>query len=223
MLPDWPIGVVLGRLLESISGELGRHGLTLLTHPGTDRSNSVAHVLAAVTPDAVVSFEPFDTEERATLRAAAIRVALVLNDRSGPNRLRSVDQRKVGRLQAEHLAAQGHRHLGYAFPDDPRVTDFAQPRLAGVRESCVELGFDEPAVRTVGMEVAAAARAVDEWRALDTPVTGVCAYNDEVAFAVLAGLRERGLRAPADIAVIGGGRHSIRPAGGSAADDRPDG
>ena len=160
-------------------------------------------MLAAVSPDAVVSFEPFDTEERTTLRAAAVQVALVLNDRRGPNRVRSVDQRKVGRMQVEHLAAQGHRSLGYAFPDDPRVADFAEPRLAGVREGCAELGFDEPAVRTVGMDVATAARAVDEWRALDTRVTGVCAYNDEVAFAVLAGLRVRGLRAPADLAVIG--------------------
>jgi len=29
LLPDWPIGVVLGRLLESMSLELGRRGLTL--------------------------------------------------------------------------------------------------------------------------------------------------------------------------------------------------
>jgi DNA-binding LacI/PurR family transcriptional regulator len=34
-------------------------------------------------------------------------------------------------------------------------------------------------------------------------VTGVCAFNDETAIAVLAGMRERGLTAPADLAVIG--------------------
>ena len=32
---------------------------------------------------------------------------------------------------------------------------------------------------------------------------GVCAYNDEVALAVLAGVRLLGLHAPADLAVIG--------------------
>ena len=34
-------------------------------------------------------------------------------------------------------------------------------------------------------------------------VTAVCAFNDETAIALLAGLRERGLAAPADLAVIG--------------------
>jgi DNA-binding LacI/PurR family transcriptional regulator len=43
--------------------------------------------------------------------------------------------------------------------------------------------------------------AVRRWR--DAGVTGVCAYNDEVALAVLAGMRPDGLAAPADLAVIG--------------------
>jgi DNA-binding LacI/PurR family transcriptional regulator len=34
-------------------------------------------------------------------------------------------------------------------------------------------------------------------------VTGVCAFNDETAIAVLAGMREHGLTAPGDLAVIG--------------------
>ena len=34
-------------------------------------------------------------------------------------------------------------------------------------------------------------------------MTAVAAYNDEVALAVLAGLRAEGLRAPEDVAVIG--------------------
>jgi DNA-binding LacI/PurR family transcriptional regulator len=48
-----------------------------------------------------------------------------------------------------------------------------------------------------------AATAIDHWTQADPPVTGVCAYNDEVAFAVLGGMRHRMLRAPADLAVIG--------------------
>ena len=39
----------------------------------------------------------------------------------------------------------------------------------------------------------------------DSTVTAVCAYNDETAMAVLAGMQRRGLRAPDDIAVIGVG------------------
>ena len=41
------------------------------------------------------------------------------------------------------------------------------------------------------------------WRAGAEPVTAVAAYNDEVALAVLSGLRAEGLRTPQDVAVIG--------------------
>jgi DNA-binding LacI/PurR family transcriptional regulator len=53
------------------------------------------------------------------------------------------------------------------------------------------------------MDGAKAALAVDQWT--DASVTAVCAYNDETAMAVLAGMHLRDLRAPDDIAVIGVG------------------
>ena len=53
------------------------------------------------------------------------------------------------------------------------------------------------------MDGPAAALAVDQWT--NASVTAVCAYNDETAMAVLAGMHRRGLRAPDDIAVIGVG------------------
>ena len=41
------------------------------------------------------------------------------------------------------------------------------------------------------------------WRAANPGVTGVCAFNDNTALAVLAGLRHLGLTAPSVLAVIG--------------------
>lgn len=112
-----------------------------------------------------------------------------------------VPQQRIGRLQAGRLAGRGHTRLGYAFPDDDRVRFFADPRLAGVRAACADLGLRAPDVRTIALDPAPAAAAVRRWRA--GGVTGVCAYNDEVALAVLAGLRSSGLSAPSDLAVIG--------------------
>ncbi len=57
--------------------------------------------------------------------------------------------------------------------------------------------------RQVPLDPTGARSAVGAFRALDDPVTGVCAYNDEVALAVLAGLRAHGLSAPTDMAVVG--------------------
>ena len=48
-----------------------------------------------------------------------------------------------------------------------------------------------------------AVEAVAAWREMVPAVTGVCAHDDVAALAVLAGLREHGLTAPADLAVIG--------------------
>ena len=202
LLPDWPIGVVLGRFLENVSHELGGHGLTLLTHPsGSERT--VSQVLSAVTPAAVVSFALLGAAEQTVIRASAIPVALELTDRRGRNRVRIVDQRQMGRVQVEHLVATGHRVLGYALPDDPRLGDFAAPRLDGVRQACAALGLAEPIIHVVALDGAQAATAVAGWMSADPRVTAICAYNDEVAFAVLAGMRSHDLKAPTDLAVIG--------------------
>jgi DNA-binding LacI/PurR family transcriptional regulator len=56
-------------------------------------------------------------------------------------------------------------------------------------------------VLSTSLEIAAAAAAVGEWTSQS--VTAVCAFNDETAIALLVGLREQGLAAPADLAVIG--------------------
>ena len=105
-------------------------------------------------------------------------------------------------MQARHLAGS-HRRLGYAYPDLPELDVLAQPRLEGVRQVCAELGLPEQDVRTVPLDPGDAAEAVKEWLAASPPVTGVCAFNDDIALAVLVALRSLGLCAPHDLAVIG--------------------
>ena len=202
LLPDWPIGPEVGALLGHLSAALARHGLTFIVHPGTRRDRPIADIWKAITPAAVIAFADFTDAEIAAMRSAgvALVVALLGRDRSRGHEL-AVPQRLVGRRQAEHLARAGHTRLGYARPDDERLEIFAAPRLAGVRDAVRERGLVEPVVDTVALDPGPAAEAVRRWRAAG--VTAVCAYNDEVALAVLAGIRARGLAAPADLAVIG--------------------
>ena len=202
LLPDWPIGHEVGALLGNLSAELARAGLTFVAHPGSREDRPIAELWKAITPAAVLAFLDFTDAEIDAMRAAgvALVVALLGRDRRRRSEL-EVPQQLVGRLQADHLAAAGHTRIGYAYPDDDRVRIFADPRLDGARTACAARGLDEPVVRTVALEVPAAAQTVQRWRA--EGVTAVCAYNDEVALAVLAGLRRHGLAAPADLAVIG--------------------
>jgi DNA-binding LacI/PurR family transcriptional regulator len=87
------------------------------------------------------------------------------------------------------------------MPAHPGLREMAEDRLAGVVEACAGAGIEPPAVLSTSLEVAAATAAVGQWTSQS--VTAVCAFNDETAIALLAGLRERGLAAPADLAVIG--------------------
>jgi DNA-binding LacI/PurR family transcriptional regulator len=204
LLPDWPMGSEVGAMLEHLSAELAARGLTFVVHPRAGTTRPITDIWKAMTPAAVLTFEELSEDEASAMHAAGVAQVVVLLGRSRQRRRElEVPQQRVGRLQAEHLAATGHRQIGYAYPDDPRLRIFAEPRLEGVRAGCAELGLDEPVVRTVALDPEAAAGAVEKWRHAEQPVTGVCAYNDEVALAVLAGLRRLGLSAPGDLAVIG--------------------
>jgi DNA-binding LacI/PurR family transcriptional regulator len=208
VLPDWPRGPAIDTLLDHLAGELAGRGLILLVHHGR-ASRPLSELWRAVTPRAVVGLTAFNPQEREAMQRAGIQVLGSMLDEDVPgggdssSGAFSVCQARVGRLQVRHLVGAGHRVIGYAAPTDRRVTDFVEPRLAGVRSECVALGLPEPVLQPVGQEVASAAEAVRGWRASTPRVEAVAAYNDEVAIAVLAGMRAEALSAPDDLAVIG--------------------
>jgi DNA-binding LacI/PurR family transcriptional regulator len=203
LLPDWPLGYSIGHLVQELTLAFAARSLTFVVHSSTLGARSLSEIWKALTPAAVLAFEEFSEADAAAMRAAGVEVIVAMYDTrpSGPREAMS-SANGVGAVQARHLAAS-HRRLGYAYPDDERVAVFAEPRLRGVQAACAELGLPEPDVRRVPLEPAAAAEAVEAWLAADPPVTGICAFNDEVAMAVLSGLRRLGREAPRDMAVVG--------------------
>ena len=202
LLPDWPIGPEVGTMLANLSAELARTGLTFVVHPGNREDRPISEIWKAITPAAVIAFADFSPDEMAAMRSAGVALVVALFGRQPRHgRELEVPQQLVGRRQVEHLTAAGHTRLGYAWPDDDRLRIFADPRLAGVRSACRSGGLPPPITETVALAAEAAADSVRRWRA--SGVSGVCAYNDEVALAVLAGARLLGLNVPADLAVIG--------------------
>lgn len=203
LLPDWPIEHVLGRLIQQLTNAFAEHELTFLVHSSAPPARPLREIWKAMTPAAVLALDEFPESEADTMRTAGIEVVMALHGSvRGELRPPLVSEEPIGTLQARHLGGS-HRRLGYAYPDLPRLGVLARPRLDGVRKVCAELGLPEPDVRTVPLEPSGAAEAVKAWLAADPPVTGVCAFNDEVAIAVLAALQSLGLRAPQDLAVIG--------------------
>ncbi|WP_232014274.1 LacI family DNA-binding transcriptional regulator [Cellulomonas fimi] len=202
VLPDWTVGPVIDTLIDHLTTALAEHGLSVLVHSGRGKG-SLADLWRAVTPCAVLGLAPFDEADTHAMRQAGIPVVGTALDEDPHPEIFSVPQADIGGLQVEHLAERGHRVLAYAAPSDDRLAAFADRRLAGARAVCERLGLPEPRVAPVDLDVASAVAAVRQWRSGDDPVTAVAAYNDEVALAVLAGLRAEGLRVPDDVAVIG--------------------
>lgn len=199
VLPNWPIGPVLDHMLDHLATALAERGLSVLVHHGRG-PRPLSELWRAVTPRAVVGFAAFAPEEERAMTQAGIQVVSTMVEPGNP-RAFAADQANIGRLQVEHLVGRGHRVLGYASPVDPRLVDFAVPRRSGASAASVAAGLGEPVPADVELTVASAATAVATWHAAG--VTGVAAYNDEVALAVLAGIRAHGLRCPEDVAVIG--------------------
>ncbi|HEY0188387.1 MAG TPA: LacI family DNA-binding transcriptional regulator [Cellulomonas sp.] len=204
VLPDAPIGSTISQLIERVSDDLEPFGYSVVyrRHRG---SAMLERAWRETRPAAVVDLAAVGEEDRRRIRAAGIPVIeAALDDLSRVGAL-SVGQVEIGRLQAHHLLELGHRHLGYAAPDDRRVDGYYTRRLLGVREACAAAGVPEPVVVPVPLDAGSGAAAVSRWTMAPRgeQVTGVCAYNDEVAFALLAGARILGRVIPDDLAVVG--------------------
>lgn len=198
VLPDWPIGPVLDDLLEQLADALAERGLAMLVHHGRG-TRPMATLWRAVQPRTVVTFAVLAESDLRALAQAGIQVV----DATGGvgEQEAGEPQDHIGRLQVEHLVAGGRRRIAWAGTTDARLAEFARRRLAGVAAACADLGLQAPVAVDLDLSAASAVEAARAWRAAG--VDAVAAYNDEVALAVLSGLRGAGLAVPDDVAVIG--------------------
>ena len=114
--------------------------------------------------------------------------------------------RAVGRLAARHLIERGRRRIafvGAALDEDRR----AAQRAAGFGEVVRESLATEPVVLALQQRASAAtgAAALAELLARHPDVDGVACSNDAMALGGLFECQRRGLRVPADVALIGFG------------------
>ncbi len=186
-------------VLGDVTDELARSDLHLVIRrvaPGLSFRDMWHHLA----PAAVVGLEVADAD-LAEVRAAGVPTysfdVAAFDD-------------TIGVLQARHLLGRGHSVLAYSGPVDPELATYARRRLAGVRRTCAEAGAPPPVVVATGLDEGSAAAALRQL--VDHPgLSAVCAYNDDHAFAVLAGMAQVGLRAPDDLAVIGADNIPLSP------------
>lgn len=203
VVPDWPLGRVLALIIDELTTALEARGLALLLRRQRP-TQTLSSMWREVSPVAVVAFKEVDDADEEAIRDAGIFVAsALLTAPLHQSDAVVVPQDLIGSLQAQHLAATGHRRIAYAAPRDPRFRAFVDLRVEGARRSCLDLGLEEPQIVELDLTLDGAVAAVQGWRDRADPVSGVMAYNDEFAGALTAGLRHLGLSAPGDLAVIG--------------------
>ena len=196
VLPDWPLEHNMRRFLDEAAHVLDEAGYSMITytrHPG-DRSRPLWESLDA---DVAVGLPAFDGDTVASLRAAGI--TNIYPDPSGPAQMPGITAGTT--LQVEHLFDIGHRRLAFAAVPDLRMTALNEQRLTAARQAAERLGLGEVEARTVDHRDGSAVAAVRAWH--DAGVTGVIAYNDDVAAAAAGAALRAGLTIPADISIVG--------------------
>jgi len=200
VLPDWPIEHSMRRHIAEASSFLEKAGYSLVTYT-LHESGASRPLWEALDPDVVMGLLPFSQREVDSIRASGIT-----NIAPAPTENSTAWQTGSSivagpELQVEHLIELGHRSIGFASPADARLDAFGQARLNAVRNRAAELGLDRVDDRRINQHDASAQAAVRGWR--DSGVTGIVAFNDEIAAVVAsAAIRER-ISIPGDMAIIG--------------------
>ncbi|MCC9144217.1 MULTISPECIES: LacI family DNA-binding transcriptional regulator [unclassified Arthrobacter] len=198
LLPPEPLGRALAILIDAASEEVERQGLRLVAHrlPRQGGAVSLVHSLA---PAALILVTPLPEPELAALADAGIRVASLHQAQDDP----LAPDLGIGARQVQHLADAGHQRIGVAVPPESGYAWRVDVRLAAIADACARLRLPPPVVARLGLDAGEAADVVARWLDGPEPVTAACAFDDEHAFALLAGLAANGRTAPRDLAVIG--------------------
>lgn len=103
-------------------------------------------------------------------------------------------------LQFRYLTERGHTRIALALPEDEPLAEM-RLRFAVEVASMLELPDVTPLLVTKPVDRVSA--TLGAFRDEHPRITAIAAFSDLTALRVLAGMRELGLSAPADWAVIG--------------------
>jgi LacI family transcriptional regulator len=114
------------------------------------------------------------------------------------------DNRRAGRIAAEHLLSLGHRTYGIVS-GMLQHNDRAAARIAGVRDALADAGLGIPDWRILQQpfSLAGGRAGLAALLSLEEPPTAVIGGNDLLAAGALFEAQARGIRVPDQLSIIG--------------------
>lgn len=205
-------GPVFQELVESLSGELNRHGYQLMIgQTGYDSGHEEALIKAVVQrrPDGIVMVGAVSSPKgRDMLRASRIPVVETWDLPEQPvDMLVGFSHRAIGARVADFLCGKGHRHIAIITADDAR----AKAREAAFKARARAMGaesahcFFTKAPSTLGQGRQGMAHLLSQW----PEITGVFCSSDSLALGASIEAQHGGRPVPARMAIIGMGDQSF--------------
>jgi len=114
-----------------------------------------------------------------------------------------IDNIDAARKATQHLLDLGHRRIG--FITGPLWNVLSRDRLHGHRDALLDAGltFDDALVAQGNFSIASGVTAASQLLGLAERPSAIFASNDEMAIGAIRAARDRGLRVPEDVSVVG--------------------
>lgn len=198
--------VVLATIYDGIDQtaiEAGYNTVVVNTQDRPDLQRSRLDLMLSRQVDGIIVGDSrSDSNLMAELQASGVPYLLVARRLPRQTSV-TTDDLKGGRLAAEHLLSLGHRRVG-VVAGDPHASTGSE-RTLGFRRAYEGVGCPIPDEYVIpsAFDLGTGREAGEQLLARPEPPTAIFAVSDFTALGVLAAMRDRGLRAPDDIAVVG--------------------
>jgi LacI family repressor for deo operon, udp, cdd, tsx, nupC, and nupG len=197
-------------ILQGIEEAAHRAGYAVLlgdTQHNKKREERYALMLKRKEADGLIFLGHRLPREAASLvRAASPRCAPVVNGCEFSPRLGvpsvHIDNAKAAYEALDHLYSLGHRRIGAIT--GPLVSPLSRDRLRGATSRAKAAGAIPDLVVLHGdFSIESGVAAAEQLLSKKNPPTAVFCFNDEMAMGVVETARQRGLRVPEDLSVVG--------------------
>ena len=169
------------------------------------RENHYDQLVRGGQVDGVLLFTGRLPREGFALLDRIIPITLVCNEIVGVEDLPlfEVNNRDSARLMTEYLIGLGHRRIAHVTGPDSNVE--ARERIVGYSQALTAAGIpvDENLIWPGSFDFDAGSRAAERYRATADKPTAIFTGSDEIALALMKGLKDGGVRIPEDVSVAG--------------------